>query len=85
MANVTVSVDNDLKARMDDHPEINWSQVARDAFEEKLVDLETIEKLKDFELMDEIASKSELTDDDVEEIAERIDREMAAEFLGEDA
>lgn len=85
MANVTVSVDDDLKARMDDHTEINWSQVARDAFEEKLVDLETIEKLKDFELMDEIASKSELTDDDVEEIAERIDREMAAEFLGEDA
>lgn len=85
MANVTVSVDDDLKARMDDHPEINWSQVARDAFEEKLVDLETIEKLKDFELMDEIASKSELTGDDVEAIAERIDREMAEEFLGEDA
>ena len=84
MANVTVTVNDDLKARMNDHPEINWSQVARDAFEEKLVDLETIEKLKDFELMDEIASKSELTDDDVEAIAERIDREMAEEFLGED-
>lgn len=83
MANVTVTVPDEFKEKMDDHPEINWSQVAREAFEEKIVDLETVEKLKDFEIIDEIASKSELTEEDAAEIAERIDEAMADDFLGE--
>lgn len=85
MANVTVTVPDEFKERMEQHPEINWSQVARDAFEQKIVDLETVEKLKDFEVIDEIASTSELTEEDVEEIAEKIDRAMAEDFLGEQA
>lgn len=83
MANVTVTVPDEFKAKMEEHPEINWSQVAREAFEEKITDLETIEMLRDFEVIDEIASKSELTESDVEEIAEAIDRGMADEFLDE--
>lgn len=82
MANVTVTVPDEFKERMEEHPEINWSQVARQAFREKIADLETLEKLKDFEVIDEIASRSELTEEDVEEIAERIDRAMAEEILG---
>lgn len=85
MANVTVTVPDEFKERMEDHPEINWSQVARQAFEDKMIDLETLEKLKDFEVIDEIASKGELTEEDAKEIAERIDRAMADEFLGERA
>lgn len=85
MANVTVTVPDEFKEKMEDHPEINWSQVARQAFEEKITDLETLERLKDFEVIDEVASRSELTDEDVEEIAELIDRAMADEFLGERA
>lgn len=85
MANVTVTVPDEFKEKMDEHPEINWSQVARDAFEEKIVDLETVERLKDFEVIDDIASKSELTEEDAAEIAERIDEAMADDFLGEQA
>lgn len=85
MANVTVTVPDEFKEKMEAHPEINWSQVAREAFEEKVTDLETIEKLRDFEVIDEIASKSELTEEDVELIAEAIDRGMADEFLDERA
>ncbi|MFB6158273.1 MAG: hypothetical protein ABEJ95_01285 [Candidatus Nanohalobium sp.] len=69
---------------MSDHQEINWSQVARDAFEQKIVDLEAIEKLKDFEVMDEIAESSELTEEEVEEIADKINKDMADDFLSED-
>lgn len=84
MANITVTVPDEFKEEMEEHSEINWSQVARDAFEQKILDLRTIEKLKDFEIIDEIAEKSEMTDKDVEEIAEKIDSEMREEFLGEE-
>lgn len=85
MANVTVTVPDEFKERMEDHPEINWSQVARQAFEEKISDLEALEKLKDLEVIDDIASRSELTEADVEEIAKSVDRALADDFLDERA
>lgn len=85
MANVTVTVPDEFKERMEEHPEINWSQVARQAFEEKISDLEALEKLKDLEVIDDIASRSELTEADVEEIAESVDRALADDFLDERA
>jgi len=63
MPTITVSVDDDLKERMEEHPEINWSEVTRQAIRNK------IEKL---ELMDELTVDSELTDEDVDEIAAKI-------------
>lgn len=68
MPTVTVSVDEELKAKMEDHPEINWSEVARSAFKEKLDDLE---------LMERLSSESDLTEDDIEELAARIDSNVA--------
>ncbi len=63
MPSITVNVDDDLKERMEKHPEINWSEVTRQAIQEK------IETLK---LMDELTSQSELTENDVQEIADKI-------------
>ena len=63
MPTITVSVDDDLKERMEKQPEINWSEVTRQAIRNK------IEKL---ELMDELTVDSELTDEDVDEIAAKI-------------
>jgi hypothetical protein len=68
MPTVTVNVDEELKEQMEGHPEINWSEVARNAFEEKLDDLE---------MMDRLTSDSELTEEDVEELAELIDTNVA--------
>ncbi|ELK50697.1 hypothetical protein D320_16574 [Haloferax sp. BAB-2207] len=48
---------------MEKHPEINWSEVTRQAIRSK------IEKL---ELMDELTADSELSDADVDEIAAKI-------------
>ncbi len=63
MPTITVNVDDDLKERMEKHPEINWSEVTRQAIQEKI---ETLE------VMDELTSESELTEDDVEGIAQKI-------------
>ena len=40
MVNITLAVPNDMKRRMDSFAEINWSAVARQAFQEKMDDLE---------------------------------------------
>jgi hypothetical protein len=74
MANITVAVDEELKDAMDEHPEINWSEVARQAFHEKLDDLEILEA---------IAQDSELTQKDIEEISDKIDQGLAERLIDE--
>ncbi|WP_121744971.1 hypothetical protein [Natronorubrum halophilum] len=63
MPSITVNVDDDLKDRMEQHPEINWSEVTRQAIQEKI---ETLD------VMDELTSGSQLTESDVTEIANKI-------------
>jgi ribosomal protein L15 len=63
MPRITVNVGDDLKERMEKHPEINWSEVTRQAIQEKI---ETLD------VMDELTSGSELTENDVAEIANKI-------------
>ena len=81
MANVTVTVDDDTKEEMSEFPEINWSQVAREAFEERVEEMRKLERMRDFEVMDDLAAESELTERDTAEIANRIDRRVAEEFV----
>ena len=63
MPSITVNVDDDLKDQMEQHPEINWSEVTRQAIQEKI---ETLD------VMAELTSGSELTESDVAEITDRI-------------
>lgn len=53
MANVTFVISDDLKAKMSKFPEINWSEVARQAIAEKARAMET---------MDRLAARSALTE-----------------------
>ena len=53
MATMTLSLPNELKKRMDDLEIINWSAVAREAFEEKI---------REFLLLKKITDKSTLTE-----------------------
>ncbi|GAB7018333.1 hypothetical protein [Halostagnicola sp. A-GB9-2] len=66
MPSITVNVDDDLKDQMEKHPEINWSEVTRQAIQEKI---ETLE------MMDELTNESELTERDVQEIANKINEQ----------
>lgn len=75
MPSITVNVDDDLKHRMERHPEINWSEVTRQAIQEKI---ETLE------VMDELTSGSELTESEVADIADRIN-ESARERVEEES
>jgi hypothetical protein len=60
---------------MEKHPEINWSEVTRQAIEEKVDALE---------VMDELTSESELTESDVRDIADKIN-ERGRERIDEES
>ena len=71
MANMTLSVPKDLHKEMDSHPEIKWSEVARQAFDKKV---------KELHWMDTLLVKSELTESEAEEIGHKIKKEMRKRF-----
>lgn len=68
MPKISIRVSEDLKKRMEEHSEINWSEIARESFEERL---------NKIDLADKIASKSELTKEDVEKLSEKIKEGIA--------
>lgn len=68
MVNVTLSVPLDLKQKMDTFSEINWSAVAREAFDNKIKDLEFIKKFK---------SKSTLTDEEAIALGRELNDNLA--------
>jgi len=63
MTNLTLSIPDDLYEEMKKHPEIRWSEVARQAVRRKLEDLRRL---------DEILAPSRLTEDDVAELGRQV-------------
>lgn len=63
MPNITLSIPEELQSLIRKHSEIRWSEVARQA----LVDF-----AKKIELMEKIAKKSKLTEEDALKIADKI-------------
>jgi ribosomal protein S12 methylthiotransferase accessory factor YcaO len=68
MSKVSVRVPDELKKSMEKHGKINWSEIARQAFREEI---------KKLELADSISSETELTEDDVQEIGEKVKEGIA--------
>lgn len=71
MANMTIRVPDDLKESLDEHPEINWSEVARQSMRAYLARLNVAE---------EIASRSELSESDAIELSEDVKSDIAAHY-----
>lgn len=71
MPNMTIRIPDDLKTAMDDHPEINWSEVARQSM------WEYVRKLQ---VADAIAARSELTEDAATELSENLKHEIAEHY-----
>ena len=46
MVNMTITVPKEMKNDLDLFPEINWSEVARQAFKEKINDLKFLKEFK---------------------------------------
>jgi len=63
MTNMTLAIEDDLHDRMKQHSEIRWSEVVRKSIWQKVELLEALDK---------IASKSKLTQKDVDEISRKI-------------
>ncbi len=71
MTNMTLSVPEELHKRMKQHTELKWSDIARQAFEKKVREIELTERL---------LSKSELTEEDAERIGHKIKGKIRKRF-----
>jgi len=71
MANITLAIPEELREKMKKFSELRWSEVVRKAIEQRINDLEVIEK---------IARKSKLTKKDADEISKKIKRAAALRF-----
>jgi len=68
MVNVTLSIPYELKTKMNRFADVNWSAVAREAFDDKISDLEVLIKFK---------SKSKFTEKDAIKLGREINARMA--------
>lgn len=46
MATFTISIPEELKKKLDEHPEINWPEYLKGRFEERIKELRKFEALK---------------------------------------
>ncbi len=73
MVSITLSVPVELKQEMDKHPELNWSEVARQSIREKIVVLHK---------MDILLKKSRLTDEDALLLGKKVNAALAKRYKG---
>ncbi len=71
MANMTLAIPDMLHKKLERHREIRWSNVAREAFERKLEELEWMNRL---------LKESTLTEEDAEAIGHKIKAEISKRF-----
>lgn len=76
MPTITLAVPEELKNEMDDAKEINWSEVARAAIKEKIMQLK---------LFKAITAKSRLTEKDALELGRKINKAMHERYKREHA
>ena len=46
MATFTISISEELKKKIDEHPEINWAEYLKQKFEQRIKELNKFEELK---------------------------------------
>jgi len=68
MVSMTLSVTEELKKEMDNFPEINWSEVAREAIKKKVI---MMEKFREF------TKESKFTEEDALKLGAEMNRTIA--------
>ena len=71
MTNITLSIPEELHKELVVHSEIKWSEVARQAFNKKIMELHWIDK---------ILENSKLTEQNAEELGHKIKNEIVKRF-----
>ena len=65
---MTLSIPEELHKKMKNMSEVRWSEIARKAIEQRMNDLE---------IMNKITSKSKFTEKDIKELSDKIKRGIA--------
>lgn len=68
MTTLTLAVPDEMKKKMDSFPEMNWSEVARQAFMQKMEDMEFLRRFK---------QKSKLSESDALRLGKEVSREVS--------
>jgi hypothetical protein len=71
MVNITLSVPEELKRKMEEFPEINWSEIARRSI---------IERVELLEKMNKLLSKSKLTEEDALRFGKEVNKSVSRKF-----
>ena len=71
MTTMTLAVPLELKNKMETFPEMNWSEVARQAFMQRIKDLEFLKKFK---------SDSTLTEKDALRLGRELNKNLAKRY-----
>ncbi len=71
MVTMTLAVPMELKNKMEEFSEINWSEVARQAFKQKITDLEFLEKFKE---------NSTMTEEDALNLGKKLNKKLAEKY-----
>jgi hypothetical protein len=71
MVSLTLSVPDEMKAEMEEHPEINWSEVARQSIEQKLAELR---------FLDAFRAESDLTEEEAIELGRDLKAHMGERY-----
>jgi len=67
MPTLTLAIPQDLKNEMESLPELNWSEIAREAISEKV---------NEYKLFKSIVAKSKLTQNDALSMGKKVNEEM---------
>ena len=71
MTTMTLAIPSELKHKMEIFPEMNWSEVARQAFMQRIKDLEFLKKFK---------SDSTLTEEDALRLGRELNENLAKRY-----
>jgi hypothetical protein len=74
MATMTLAIPDEMKKKMDEFPELNWSEVARQQFAERIKDMEALKLFKKFQ------EKSTLTEEDALELGRKVNEGLARRY-----
>lgn len=72
MVTMTLAISKELKDHMEEFPEINWSEVARQAFKQKINDLEFLRRFK---------SDSTITEEDALKLGRELNKKLAKRYV----
>ena len=74
MTMITLAIPSEMKKEMEKFKVVNWSEVARTAFQRKLQDLKFLQDL---------TSDSEISSDDAERIGRAVSEKLGERYMGD--